>query len=535
MNKTIYYRIESNKVILFDWSTRSYFQLPHTEIDKIKSDLCALGYSNNYVLAERKMCESYRNEKSDHPASPLAVYIEIASSCNMKCMHCFKQHIPYLNTLGIKDLYRIIDELNKMGVFELRFVGYEPTTERELLKFIEYARSKMFYIVLNTNGFYSDIKQNELVSLGINEFLVSIDGNESYHDNLRTSGSYKRALSLISKLGDRKIRTKINMTVNKENIKYISHVARVASLNSVNFNVIPMRMIGNGERSMGESLALSPFLMLEIAQIVEQLRVEISNIVIYLTYHDYLSDVNAIQYHKSIYCDPCPAANNLNIMNNGQVYPCDLMSNLGDEFCLGSLFETSLFDIWRKNERMSHYRNLTKDEKCKDCKEYMLRCSGGCFIERYLYNNRKFQDPLCYIHLLENRCEQGDSNTQIDRGSFYDEDYYMHGVETKKSLYTNYRYIPERSNNDAEAIMQITEIEQGDTVIDYGSGMGFLMQAFDGKGIHAYGVEVSQYASNKSFKKQKIPKCIVLLFPARCDLISCGSDVNETQGIEKIS
>lgn len=533
MNNTIYYRVENNRIIFFDWATRTYFQIPHAERQEIEKELLALGYNDKPFLIERKIFLSSENAESNYLASPLAAYIEITNSCNMKCKHCFKLHAPYLCGMSIKKLYAIIDDLEKMGVFELRFVGYEPTTSPELHDIVQYAKSKGFYLVLNTNGFYADEKQNELISYGFNEFLISIDGDKKYHDKLRTKGSFERASSFIEKLGSHKIRTKINMTVNNENIKHITYLAYHASSLNVNFNVIPMRMVGNGERELGKSFALSPPIMLEIAQIVEQLRKDITNIVIYLTYHDYLYDENAIQYHKSAYSDPCPAANNINIMYNGQVYPCDLMASIGDEFCLGNLNETTIFDIWRENERMAYYRSLTKDQKCINCVKYMKRCSGGCFIERYLYNGRKFQDPLCYVHLLEKKQE---SETQFDRGSFYDETYYMNGIEANKSLYTNYRYMPERSKNDAKTIMQIAEIEAGNTIIDFGSGMGFLMQAFLDKKINSYGVEISQYAYDKSYQQQLVFHNLHDLPQVKYDLLIALSvfehlTVNELYGV----
>ena len=489
--RKIGYRIERNRVVYFDWEKRNYNIFPLEKYSSHTEALMNEGYSDlsNYELEERIISCRSKVQNEEYPESPFAAYLEISSSCNMRCKHCFKAHVPYVDVISIEKLYNIIDELEAMGVFELRFVGYEPTTSPDLYDLMAYAKEKGFYLVLNTNGYLTDEEQNKILSYGFNEFLVSIDGNKEYHDMMRIDGSYKRAVSMVYKLGSLGIRTKINMTVNRDNITHMEELTKVASEANVNINFIPCRMIGNGERELDDSVVLDHMLMKQIAKQVHVLRQKYTNIIIYLTYHDYL-DNKTVQYHKTIYSStPCPAANNINIARNGQVYPCDLMSELGDEFCLGNIQETSIEDIWRHGKRIEKYRMLEKTERCTKCEKYGIQCSGGCFIERYLYNGRKFVDPLCYAHPLNQ-----DGDYHEDRGSFYDADYYERGNETGKSLYDNYHYIPERSICDAKSILELYSLPVKGAIIDFGCANGFLMHTLIGMGIDTYGVEISAYA-----------------------------------------
>jgi SAM-dependent methyltransferase len=76
----------------------------------------------------------------------------------------------------------------------------------------------------------------------------------------------------------------------------------------------------------------------------------------------------------------------------------------------------------------------------------------------------------------------------------YDADYFQRGVETGKSCYQNYRWIPELTIPMAMTMIDFLGIKRGDTVLDYGCAFGYLVKAFRLLGRHAFGVDISQYA-----------------------------------------
>lgn len=76
----------------------------------------------------------------------------------------------------------------------------------------------------------------------------------------------------------------------------------------------------------------------------------------------------------------------------------------------------------------------------------------------------------------------------------YDKDYFERGVETGKSLYSNYRWIPELTiPMCAELIMQL-KIGPEDTILDFGCAKGFIVKALRLLHREAYGVDISEYA-----------------------------------------
>lgn len=79
-------------------------------------------------------------------------------------------------------------------------------------------------------------------------------------------------------------------------------------------------------------------------------------------------------------------------------------------------------------------------------------------------------------------------------GSIYDDGYYLRGRETGKSLYDNYRWMPELTLPMTEHMIAHLGINVDDTVLDFGCARGYTVKAFRELGYEAYGVDVSEWA-----------------------------------------
>jgi len=76
----------------------------------------------------------------------------------------------------------------------------------------------------------------------------------------------------------------------------------------------------------------------------------------------------------------------------------------------------------------------------------------------------------------------------------FNEDYFLRGKQTGKSLYENYRYIPELSIPMVQAIVSHLGIIRDDTILDFGCALGFVVKAFRAMKYRAFGVDVSRWA-----------------------------------------
>jgi len=77
----------------------------------------------------------------------------------------------------------------------------------------------------------------------------------------------------------------------------------------------------------------------------------------------------------------------------------------------------------------------------------------------------------------------------------YNREYFEDGLATGKSLYTGFRWMPERSFREAIAIIDACEIKPGvEAVLDFGCAKGFLVKALRLLNRDAFGCDVSRYA-----------------------------------------
>jgi len=107
---------------------------------------------------------------------------------------------------------------------------------------------------------------------------------------------------------------------------------------------------------------------------------------------------------------------------------------------------------------------------------------------------------------------------------FYDKSYYESGPQTGKSLYQNFRWIPELTIPLAHHILAYTDIHSSRTIMDFGCAKGYLVHALRLLGRQTYGVDISEYAVKSAPKE--VSKYISCISPYSdnflwCDLILC--------------
>ena len=83
----------------------------------------------------------------------------------------------------------------------------------------------------------------------------------------------------------------------------------------------------------------------------------------------------------------------------------------------------------------------------------------------------------------------------------YDADYFERGIETGKSRYQSYRWMPEATTAMAMAIIDELGIKPFDRVLDFGCAKGYLVRALRILHRQAWGVDISEYAISKVDKE----------------------------------
>lgn len=160
--------------------------------------------------------------------------------CNLNCDFCFALPDPAEN--GDIDEKKIVDEILEAGFSHLVFTGGEPTIrKKELLEIIPYAHKKGLKLGIDTNGYHLDdelirtVKENN-VTLGLPLYST----NSEIHDNLVGSkGHHQSVVSLLRKVKENGIKTKINTMVSKKNKDDLLGIGEIIQNNSIDYwNII---------------------------------------------------------------------------------------------------------------------------------------------------------------------------------------------------------------------------------------------------------------------------------------------------------
>lgn len=80
----------------------------------------------------------------------------------------------------------------------------------------------------------------------------------------------------------------------------------------------------------------------------------------------------------------------------------------------------------------------------------------------------------------------------------YDEDYYERGVESGRSCYSNYRWLPDLTIPMAMVLIDALGIRPRQRVLDFGCAKGFTVKALRILRRDAFGIDVSPYAISQA-------------------------------------
>jgi Methyltransferase domain len=86
-------------------------------------------------------------------------------------------------------------------------------------------------------------------------------------------------------------------------------------------------------------------------------------------------------------------------------------------------------------------------------------------------------------------------SSEKQSGEQFDSDYFLHGKQTGKSLYENYRWLPKLTVPMAARIVSHCGIRSHHSILDFGCARGYLVRALRYElGYNAWGHDISQWA-----------------------------------------
>ena len=144
-----------------------------------------------------------------HPVTRCYPYIfvmEVTNVCNLKCPFCLTgkgiSGGRDVGHLSFEQAKSILDAVGDYIYFLQVYTWGEPLLNKDLIRIIEYAKTKNIYVMLSTNATAMTPAYNErLINSGIDYIMVAIDGgsDETYR-KYRRGGNYDKVLANVKDL-----------------------------------------------------------------------------------------------------------------------------------------------------------------------------------------------------------------------------------------------------------------------------------------------------------------------------------------------
>lgn len=208
-----------------------------------------------------------------------AAYIELSSSCNLKCRHCYNNSgVGSVNSIDQTNLIRIVDELAKLGCKNISLSGGEPLTYGTIIEIIEYISeytdvriSIVTNATLISGDFLNQVSQN--LSRGRIVFQVSLDGiTADQHEYLRGAGTFEPMMQGLSILERHAFLYYFHVVIRKKNYRSWQSIIEYAI--SKKHRNIDFTFIQSKGRAKNDSLIFDKKTYFDILSELNQLRNE---------------------------------------------------------------------------------------------------------------------------------------------------------------------------------------------------------------------------------------------------------------------
>lgn len=130
---------------------------------------------------------------------PALVYLKLFDNCNLRCQMCDCWELPRAR-LDSNHVDAVLTSVLTARPHAIRFTGGEPLLYKDLASLVRRTANQGSRPVLISNGRILDRHIGSLLSAGLSELIVSVDGPEPVHDSIRglpSLGGLRKGLKLL--------------------------------------------------------------------------------------------------------------------------------------------------------------------------------------------------------------------------------------------------------------------------------------------------------------------------------------------------
>jgi MoaA/NifB/PqqE/SkfB family radical SAM enzyme len=185
--------------------------------------------------------------------------LAVTEGCDSHCGYCNFWKIKDPKQLSLADLGKLFEVIDFEGIELLCITGGEPTEHPGITDIIPFVAGKIRkQVLLSSNCLNYDRLESIVNRMGdkIHTISTSLDGNEAAHDRNRgTKGAYKNVLRSLELAKMHGIRTKLAITVVKENIDEVPRLLEQYSDSQLDVKTVSLSAAYYGDNTQKKNLS----------------------------------------------------------------------------------------------------------------------------------------------------------------------------------------------------------------------------------------------------------------------------------------
>ena len=308
-----------------------------------------------------------------------SVYIMLTEACPLRCKYCYIKNREIDNPISMETIDKTINLFSKAP--QVIFFGGEPLLKLDLIKqtIKSHPQCKWQVVtngIVNFNEFMDEVYYPNKDRFDIQ---LSWDGNTDSRITLNETSVANIVYDRLLRNLEKGYHIQTRSVVSDSNIDTLYETyMKLVNLRKIYPNYTP-------DFNFAHQASFDPQFFHKLDEQLRKIFEYIdSNIDTYIPQW-----INLMLFQELLHTpmnESCDAGSYICVRPNGDVYPCTILSQVSEEFCLGNVNNNSL-----NLEKLNKLLQYTKCTKECGLKKY---CDGGCRYER-IVNFKNWENNIC--------------------------------------------------------------------------------------------------------------------------------------------